>query len=78
MLSCAQCADIFTKVFTAKATWKHACDLINHVVPEKFFADITGREETAKEDTTEADAAQVVIDESLNAVNYGPTSTRPF
>ena len=31
------CADIFTKAFTAKHKWLHACHLIGHVDPKRMF-----------------------------------------
>jgi hypothetical protein len=32
-----QAADVFTKSFTDKQKWKHACELINHVQPSEFW-----------------------------------------
>jgi hypothetical protein len=37
VLSCEQCADIFTKIFNSPECWKHATKLINHVNPAEFW-----------------------------------------
>ena len=40
VLSCEQCADVFTKIFNSPEAWEHAVKLINHVHPYEFW---TGR-----------------------------------
>ena len=42
-LSCEQSADIFTKKFTGKHEWRHACNLINHIEPNKYFRNMSGK-----------------------------------
>ena len=79
-LSCTQSADIFTKIFSGREQWKHACDLINHVDPEKFFTEIYGRTETENRDPSMSELAQEALLEAAGPddSSYETLMEEPF
>ena len=48
-------------MFLCAEQWKHACELINHVNPEKFFPETTGRMTTDDPDMSWTDLAQAAM-----------------
>ncbi len=57
-LTTEQSADTFTKVFPTADKWEHACKLINHVVPERFWGHQNYKPDTKPIDSEYPDVAQ--------------------